>query len=164
MNSMSIRHIGVSLVGLLLVAVPAHAQTGMICGLVTDPSGNGREGVLVTLSTPSDSSYTLTPIGTTKTAARGNYTFSSVASGVYTITFALDGFMNVTRPGLRVTDGWASRLDQRLKPSTGEEPTVLAVRPLSPEARVESRGGTFTGDIFATKTPGPISQTCGPVR
>src|SRR5678816_3760322 len=101
---MSIRHIAISIAGLLIVAVPAFAQTGRICGTVTAPSGTGVEGVVVTLALRAHD--TQPRIATTKTAANGDYYFSSLVDGVYSLSFTHDGFKKVVRSGVLLRAGF----------------------------------------------------------
>jgi outer membrane receptor protein involved in Fe transport len=77
-------------VGLLIVtAGPAFAQnpTGTISGRVTDSSGLPTPGVTVTAQSPN-----LQGFRTSVTTANGDYIFTQLPPGTYTLTFELSGF------------------------------------------------------------------------
>jgi hypothetical protein len=150
---MSIRSIAISIAGLLIVAVPAFAQTGRICGTVTAPSGTGVEGVVVTVSLRAhDTQPRSSP---TKTDAKGDYHFSSLVDGVYSLSFTRDGFKKVVRSGVLVRAGFVPRTDQRLEASAVWTPLLPEARPI-----------TFTGDrtIGVSTAPAQSQLSCGPTR
>ena len=72
---------------------------------------------MVTLTLRPDA-HTSPTIATTKTAAKGDYSFSNVAAGKYSLAFTLDGFKNVLRSGVLMTAGFVNRVDQQLEPGT----------------------------------------------
>jgi hypothetical protein len=83
---------------LLLVASPLMAQTaGRIQGTVTDNSGAGVPGAVVTATSPN-----LQGVQTTTTDTRGEFRFLSVPPGTYTVKVELSGFKTVNQTGVVV--------------------------------------------------------------
>jgi len=78
----------------LAAAGVAAAQTtnGTISGRVADPQGLALPGVTVTASSPS-----LQGVRTTTTSQNGDYIFTLLPSGLYTISFELANFERVQK-------------------------------------------------------------------
>src|SRR5438270_3294888 len=79
----------------LALAVPAHAQTASVSGMVVDQSAAVIPGATVVLAGPG----THTP---TISGARGQYSFNNVSPGTYQITATLVGFSQATRDNITV--------------------------------------------------------------
>ena len=79
---------------LFLAAASASAQTttGTISGRVIDSQGLALPGVTVTASSPN-----MQGVRTVVTSGNGDYIFSALPSGTYTITYELSGFQNQQR-------------------------------------------------------------------
>ena len=97
------RRYGFAIVLMLLVAVPAWAQTtGSISGTVTDNTGALLPGVTVTATSPA-----LIVPQTSVTNEQGVYRFPSLPPGTYSLKYQLGGFGTVNREGIIVTIGLA---------------------------------------------------------
>jgi outer membrane receptor for ferrienterochelin and colicin len=79
---------------ILLVAAGASAQTttGTVSGRVIDSQGLALPGVTVSATSPN-----LQGVRTVVTSGNGDYLFSGLPSGTYTITYELGGFQNQQR-------------------------------------------------------------------
>jgi hypothetical protein len=162
---MSILRVGSGAAALLLLgAAVALAQTpGQVCGTVTDPSGTVMPGVSLTLTLKGGDQTTPE---TTGTNAAGDYVFSDVPVGTYTLSFEFPGFKKAVRPGLVVTASPALRTDQRMEPgSVVEEPVAIAVPSVAYDR--PRTGSTFTAEILEAKRPAtqPVPpRPCGSPR
>ena len=80
----------------ITAAVPAVASaqttTGTISGHVVDSQGLALPGVTVSAASPN-----LQGVRTVVTSTNGDYIFSALPSGTYTLTFELSGFQNQQR-------------------------------------------------------------------
>src|SRR5512143_1888036 len=79
----------------LLAAIPVWAQgvpTGTLIGNVSDEAGAPLPGVSVTATSPS-----LQGTRTTVTSGNGDYNFTSLPPGEYTVKMSLSGFQTATR-------------------------------------------------------------------
>ena len=116
-----------ALVCFLFMAASSFAQVdqGSITGVVQDATGAVVPGASVTLKN-TDQGITLE----TKSTASGNYTFSPVRIGHYTVTVALPGFATTTQEALTVGVGQELQVNVTLKVgSTGEQVEVTAAPP-----------------------------------
>src|SRR6187549_2292481 len=119
-------------IGLLSLAEPATAGQGAgnpagISGVVTDNTGAILPGVTVTATSPS----LQVPSVTSVSDERGEYRLSPLPIGVYTVLFELAGFQNVRREGVRLTVGFAARLDAEMNVgAVSETITVSGASPL----------------------------------
>src|SRR3954454_17790499 len=84
----------VAVAAAVLLAVGASAQTttGTISGRVIDSQGLALPGVTVSAASPN-----LQGVRTVVTSGNGDYLFSGLPSGTYTITYELSGFQNQQR-------------------------------------------------------------------
>src|ERR1700680_231755 len=100
-------------VALLLAGQPllqAQVTTGMIAGLVTDPSGSALPDVSVTVTEVD----TATPT-TVNTDAAGNYLATNLKIGMYTVSFQKQGFQRSVESNVDVGIGQVVRVDVALK-------------------------------------------------
>ena len=100
-------------IGLLWVSQPivlAQLTTGGIVGTVTDPSGSRVPGVTVT-ATQVETSATAT--GTTDSS--GNYGFTDLQIGKYSLTFQKEGFQRVVQSNVVLGIAQVIRFDIALK-------------------------------------------------
>jgi hypothetical protein len=96
---------------LLLTASSAKAQfdSASVLGVIKDPSGAGLGSASVTLISPSKGVRT-----TRQTDANGNYEFTSVLPGEYTISITAAGFESSTTDRFTVNVGARQRVDVAL--------------------------------------------------
>jgi hypothetical protein len=109
----------------LIAAVP-QLGSGALTGVVTDSSGSALPGASVAVFN----------VGTGLrreliSSAEGVFAASSLPPGEYRLEVALDGFSKVSRTGLRVATGEATRADVQLSPGRiSESVTVAAPTPV----------------------------------
>jgi Carboxypeptidase regulatory-like domain len=131
------------LVGMLAVPslVSAQAVTGTLLGNVTDASGAAVPGATVTA--------TETQTNSSRTAVSneaGNYIFSSLRNGTYSVGAELQGFRKVIRQNVRVDVNTTMRVDLTLElGQVTEAVTVAAETPLLQTDR------TDTGRLLESK-------------
>jgi hypothetical protein len=111
-----------AVMGLVAVTpVLAQTPTGTVSGHVTDPTGLGTPGVSVSLKSPA-----LQGTRTAVTSQNGDFIFSLLPPGTYTVAFQLSGFAAVTETR-EVAPMQTVDLNVGLKPSTVKaEVTVSA--------------------------------------
>src|SRR5215203_1838830 len=119
------------IVVLIAATVADHASAGQgdasIYGLVTDESGAVLPGVTVSVTSPALQVRAVSAV----TAVDGEYRLTALPIGVYEVEFALQGFQTIRHPGLRLTVGFAARLDVKLHVGNLEETvTVTAAAPI----------------------------------
>jgi carboxypeptidase family protein/TonB-dependent receptor-like protein len=109
---------------LLLTALPALAQTtASLTGTVT-ADGAAIPGVMVTITSPN-----LQGSRTANTDINGNYNFTALPPGDYTVKFEMEGMQPVNR-GVRVSLAQTARADAALNVSkVSESLTVTAAAP-----------------------------------
>jgi hypothetical protein len=81
-----------------------------IYGLITDESGGVLPGVTVTVT----SSALQVPSVSTVSQANGEYRLTPLPIGVYQVEYKLEGFQTVRREEIRLTVGFAMRLDIKM--------------------------------------------------
>ena len=112
MRSVKVRLAALGLI-CALAACPAFSQAlnGTLLGTVTDSTGAVVPNVKVALA------ETNTGISrTTETSAAGNYVFSNVPQGTYSVTAELTGFKKGVRSGVPVLVNTSVRVDLTLEP------------------------------------------------
>lgn len=118
------RHCGIGFASLLLCAgaMTLHAQVdqGTITGTVTDPQGAVIPGVQVTL-TNVDTGFVLAAA----TSKSGNYVFSPIKIGSYTVSATAPGFQKITQKGLNVTVNSRVVADLQLKTGSVSETVTV---------------------------------------
>ncbi len=129
----------------LFLSISAHAQIlGELKGQVTDPSG----------AVVSNAHVTLTQLNSgvkqeTQTTSTGEYDYTQLNSGVYSVTVDHAGFSTLIRSGVTVTTGQTVRLDLALQVGgSGETVTVNSDAPPLQAA---------TSDIATTIPGGTVS-------
>jgi hypothetical protein len=126
------RRYGFAFVLVLLVAVPAWAQTtGTITGTVTDNTGALLPGVTVTATSPA-----LMGTQTAVTNEQGVYRFPSLPPGEYALKYTLTGFGTVNREGIIITIGFTATVPVQLAVATVTE--VVTVTGASPVVDVKN--------------------------
>jgi len=117
---------------LLALATPATAGQGAgnpagISGVVTDNTGAILPGVTITATSPA----LQVPSVTSVSDERGEYRLSPLPIGVYIVLFELPGFQSVRREGVRLTVGFAARVDAEMNVgAVSETITVSGASPL----------------------------------
>jgi Carboxypeptidase regulatory-like domain len=136
-----------SLVVAFSLATSVSAQnvtSATILGKVTDETGALLPGVTVTVSGPA----LQVPQLVTVTDASGSYRILDLPVGVYRATYELSGFATVVREGLRLSVGFAARVDAQLKVGTLQE--TVTVSGQSPVVDVASTAAStnFSKDLL----------------
>jgi hypothetical protein len=116
---------------------------GSISGTVTDPTGAVVPGAQVTLLN-TDQGLTLT--GTSNGA--GQYTFSPVRIGHYSISVAAPGFSTTNQQNLQVTVGLALQVNVQLKTGATSETVQVTTAPPELQTSESSVGQTVTGQTI----------------
>ena len=117
------------LVGMLAIpsTVSAQAVTGTLLGNVTDSSGAAVPGATVTATeTQTNSSRTAV------TNEAGNYIFSSLRNGTYSVEAELQGFRKVIRQNVRVDVNTTMRVDLTLELGQVTEAVTVCGRDAGP--------------------------------
>jgi Carboxypeptidase regulatory-like domain len=104
---------------LAAVAVPAFAAAdGEVDGVVQDAQGKPQPGVEIALLKAGDQEGKKQVSG-----ADGGFKFNALASGVYIASASLEGYAPVTCRGIRLVAGQTRRLEIKLQPAGGEQPS-----------------------------------------
>ena len=121
-----IRPVVLSMVLVVSAAAAGWAQDAVINGKVADPSGAALPGVDVTLAGPA-----LLGGRSVVSDEQGNYRFSLLPPGTYTVRFSLQGFGTVVREGVTLTPGFTSNLSITMGvASVAETVTVVGDSPI----------------------------------
>ncbi|MBN9662473.1 MAG: TonB-dependent receptor [Acidobacteria bacterium] len=133
---MKFKYFWIALAILVLSAALAYSQAvnGTLLGTITDASGATVPNAKVTI--------TETNTGTTRssqTNESGNYVFSDVPPGLYTVAAELTGFKRSSRPGVELTINSSPRVDLVLQPgNVSESIEVTAATPLLQTDRADT--------------------------
>src|ERR1700758_3295266 len=100
----------IALFGFIQPLVFAQLTTGGIVGTVSDPSGSRIQGVTVTAAQVETSTPT-----TTTTDSSGNYTFTNLKIGKYSLTFQKEGFQRTVQTNVDLGIAQIIRFDIALK-------------------------------------------------
>src|SRR5437762_14357414 len=121
---------GSLLAALLLALLPGFAlgqDTGTIAGVVKDSTGGVLPGVTVEVSSP----VLIEKVRTASTDGQGQYKIVSLRPGLYEVSFSLEGFGTVKRPGIELTSAFTANVNADMKPGSLEESiTVSGQSPL----------------------------------
>ena len=120
--------------------VHAQALYGSIVGTVSDSTDAAVPGATVTIvHTQTNQTRTVT------TSGSGTFSFPTIPSGTYTVSFSLPGFRTVTREGVAVSISDVVRVDSRLQVDTITENVMVsgqAVTLQTDRAQVQSQLNT----------------------
>lgn len=132
---------------LALAASAAHAQStfGSIVGTVTDQSGAAIPNAAVTLANIGTAAQR-----TAQTDASGNYSFSNLDPGAYSVSIAAPGFKSQTSPELALTAREVRRVDATLP--IGEASTTIQIVDPPPVIQTE------TSSLAQTKVGDELTQ------
>jgi len=125
---------------LLLVAAPAKAQfdSASVLGAIKDPSGAAIGSASVTLLSPAKGIET-----TRQTDANGNYEFTNVQPGEYTISVKAAGFENSDTDRFTVSVAARQRVDLALKVGTDSQTVTVSSAATLLETDTSDRGETI---------------------
>lgn len=134
-----------ALVAAVLFANGAFAQElrGRVVGTVKDDSGAVVPGVTVTASSPA-----LIQPQTTVSGPEGDYRFPALPSGLYTISYELNGFQTVKRENVRVTLNMTLTLDATLKAANLSETITVNEETPTVDIKTTSIGTSFTKELL----------------
>jgi len=121
----------------------AQVDEGSISGTVTDPTGAVVPNAQVTLLN-TDQGITLT----TTTNGSGQYTFSPVRIGHYTVSVSAPGFSTTSQQNLQVTVGLALQVNVELKTGATSETVQVTTAPPELQTSESSVGQTITGQTI----------------
>ena len=126
---------------------PASGQElrGDIVGSVQDSSGAVVPGVTVTVAGPS-----LIIPQTTTTRENGDYRFSSLPTGTYSVTFELSGFKTVRHEGIVLTLRKVMTVDATLAPDTFAQDVEVVAQAATIDVSTTSQGTSFSETVMAT--------------
>src|SRR5207247_10896302 len=130
----------------LLLAVSAFAQTsetGAIVGKVTQ-NGTGLPGVTIEVRSPA-----LQGVRTDVTDAQGNFRFSLLPPGDYSMNASLSGFNTVKQSNIRVGLGRVVTLDVTMAAAVSETITVTGAAPVVDVTSAAS-GANITAQTMQT--------------
>jgi len=142
--------ISVLCLGFMTLPSPVFGQQpSSIYGTVVDESGGILPGVTVTLTSPALQVLERQAI----TDANGEYRVTPLPIGVYKAVYALSGFRTVTREDIRVSVGFATRLDIGLSVGSIEESiTVSGASPVVDVTQTSSSTVLTLETLEATPT------------
>jgi len=150
-------------VAALLPTAPAWAQIGQgrLNGTVTDTQGAVLPGVTVTVTSPA-----LIGVRTATTEADGRYIFVSLPSGVYKVTFDLQGFRQFARENVQVVLGQTITIDSQMQiGGLAENVTVTGASPVvdvtTTKVGTNLKGEELIGVPNSTDVWGALSEAPG---
>jgi len=127
------------------IAFAQNLPQGRVEGKVIDAQGAPLPGVSVVATSPS-----MVGKGTTVTAADGVYRLFNLPSGVYELTFSLQGFKTLIRKEIIVQLSQTLTLNASLEQAALEEQvTVIGMSPLI-DVKSTIKGSTMTKEVFLT--------------
>jgi len=114
----------VALIAVLLpVAAGAQdAASGSVVGVVRDSGGAVLPGVTVEAASP----VLIEKVRTVVTDGEGRYRIIDLRPGIYTVTFALQGFSTFRREGIELTTGFAATVNATLEIGKIEETITVS--------------------------------------
>jgi len=138
------------LAAMLIPATRADAQTtGRIFGTVVDPQGAAVPGVTVTVtSTALQGSQTQT------TDSSGNFRFSSLPIGTYSVKAALTGFKTIDQTNVAVRLDTTVSLSFKLEVATRSETVTVSAAPPTIDTK-STVSGLVVGPEFFQRLAGP---------
>src|SRR5215469_11208680 len=116
MKSNWVRSVALAFVGTFLAilagvsAVHAQLPTADIIGTVTDSSGGALPGARVTVTNVGTGE-----VRTTETASNGDYSFSLLQLGSYSVVVDAKGFKKLTAPNVTLASGDRARVDAKME-------------------------------------------------
>ncbi len=114
------------------------AITGSIRGTVTDASG----GVLPSVSITVESAAIMNARQTTTDVA-GNYSFDSLPSGVYTVTFKISGYTTAIRSNITLTPGFTATVSPQLVIGVNQQSVIVQANAVVVDTTNNTTATTF---------------------
>ena len=121
----------------------AGQQEAMIYGVVTDESGAVLPGVTVTATSPALQVPSMAAVS----GPDGAYRLTPLPIGIYQLDYTLQGFQTVRHQSLRLTAGFAMKLDARM--AVGSLAETITVSGASPVVDVTQ---TSSGTVLTSET------------
>lgn len=126
---------------------PAAAQTptGVIGGLVRDPSGQPVPGVTIVCNSPSLIQKDLSTVSN----EQGYYRLTLLPPGTYSVRYELTGFQTVLREELIVNAGQTTNIDVAMNVAAVQESVTVVGESPTVDPTSAKLGFTTTGDLVA---------------
>ena len=122
----------VTLAVVVLLPMPATAQTGTIAGAVTDETGGVLPGVTVEARSPA----LIEQVRTAVSDGSGGYRIVDLRLGEYSVTFTLAGFNTFERTGIALRAGTTVNVNAELE--VGQLQETITVSGLSPQVDIQN--------------------------
>ena len=127
-----------------IMPILSQVATGDILGTVMDASGSSVPGASVRLENTGTHE-----VRTFVTKNSGEYTFSAVQPGTYSITVASPSFKSYNAKGVVVSAADRVRIDATLQPGTVDQQIVVEATPSSLQTDSTTVGSTITEKRFS---------------
>lgn len=118
--------------------------TGAMNGRVVDDTQAVMPGVTVTITSPA-----MMGARTAVTDAEGQYRFTAVPPGDYTVQFELAGFRTVRSEGIRISTGFTGTINAEMKVATLEESVTVTGQSPVVDTSATQVGNTFNAEQLA---------------
>ena len=142
---------------MILAPAVAKAQTGTIAGVVKNTTGSSLPGVMVEAASPA----LIEKTRTATTDDKGQYKIVDLRPGIYTVTFALQGFGTVKREGIEITTQFTALVNAELRVGAIQETvTVTGETPVVDTQRVQ-QVNVMTRDVIDAVPTGKTFQNIG---
>ncbi len=134
-------------VGVLVLCLSASAQiiqTGSVRGTIKEKGGESLPGVSVTIKSPALMAVQRSMV----TNAKGEFRFSALPSGAYTVTFELSGFKTLVREGVQISIGQTFTLDEFLEQSSLNETVTVTGRSPVVDVKTATMTSSYSKDFL----------------
>lgn len=118
--------------------------TGAMNGRVVDDTQAVMPGVTVTITSPA-----MMGARTAVTDSEGQYRFTAVPPGDYTVQFELAGFRTVRSEGIRISTGFTGTINAEMKVATLEESVTVTGQSPVVDTSATQVGNTFNAEQLA---------------
>jgi hypothetical protein len=150
-----VRSICKALLTVLLTSAAAFPQSvrfGSINGTISDATGAALPGTTITVTGPA----LQVPELIKTSEANGEYQFVDLPPGTYRVEYELSGFAKFVRSEIRLTTGFAARVDVVMKLATVAETVIVSgATPLVDVTN--TRGGTTVSKELLAATPNSLN-------
>jgi outer membrane receptor protein involved in Fe transport len=144
MHGFRLRSAGAALLACALATTAGGQELrGRLSGEVRDNTGAVLPGVTVVVSGPA-----LLQPQSTLTAADGVYRFPALPSGLYTVTYEINGFQKLRREGIRVLLNTTIGVNVQLQLSGREEVVTITGESPTVDVQTTSIGTNFTKELL----------------
>ncbi len=139
-----------TLMSLAASLIHAQGDSGTIHGIVTDATGDSIPGVAITLE-----SSALLAVRAGSTDATGNYNFPQLPIGIYRVKYVANGFQQLIRDNIQITEGFSAQLDiQMTIGSVNESVTVESAPPM-----IDTTATSITTQLSSTQMANELPVT-----